>query len=506
MKKKLLMLSLLCSLVRANNFTGHTYLAIRPAFTSDFPEKVSFFRNPIKKFGDNLNYAFQVVPLGGQTTNAGDLAEYFSFCNKRCLKVAADGAQDFSVDPRARDVNSFHFNIVGGDNNFESCVCFKPRQSFAGAGFEYQQYLGCDSIWWFDISAPILWVKNDMNLCETVSQELGGDVPSTSAKNMTEAFSGQKPFVNTVDGEQVAADVWHFGKICGPQSKTRLGDIEVKVGYDWANCDEYYVRSYVGMVAPTSNKPNAEFMFEPVAGNGAHWGVMSGGYAGVKLWECNDEHVVWANFAANGRYLFKNTQKRSFDIKGKPWSRYMAVFASAEDAANNILSSGINLFTRAVEVTPRTQFNLNAALTYDRCNWAGELGYNIYAKQVEKVKIKDCSDKCNIIAFEAPAFPDVDGSFTSANVINRAVTIGEDFELCQMPYKEALALTCCDLDIMSGTSPCALTNILYATGGYDWNMCNCYPALLAVGGSYEFAPENSAVNRWMVWGKWTVAW
>ena len=61
-------------------------------------------------------------------------------------------------------------------------------------------------------------------------------------------------------------------------------------------------------------------------------------------------------------YLFSKKQIRSFDVEGRPWSRYIDVYQSMTQAdeaaalggeAGTFLSTpGINVFTRPVNVTP----------------------------------------------------------------------------------------------------------------------------------------------------------
>jgi hypothetical protein len=61
-------------------------------------------------------------------------------------------------------------------------------------------------------------------------------------------------------------------------------------------------------------------------------------------------------------------------------------------------------------------------------------------------------------------------------------------------------LTIADLDFESAAHPCMFTHTVYGYVGVhfdDW----CRPTFMGVGASYEFGPDNSSLDRWMVWGK-----
>jgi hypothetical protein len=209
--------------------------------------------------------------------------------------------------------------------------------------------------------------------------------------------------------------------------------------------------------------------------------------------------------ATNGRYLFKNTQRRSFDVKGKPWSRYMLVYNNASDAANQLATSGINVFTRKVEVRPRFQKDLNMAFVYTSCGLQGELGYNFWAKDAEKIKLDRPWEGTQAFA-ALDSYPSryATGGTSGSTRIDRAITIKENFVDCYVMYSPNLAIRAQDLDLQSASSPSALTHTFYGSLGYHWNDW-CYPTFVGLGGSYELADDYGAINRWTIWGKFGVS-
>ncbi|MGE0206398.1 MAG: hypothetical protein AB7R69_00965 [Candidatus Babeliales bacterium] len=489
---------------------SHTFLWVRPPFQTAMPEKVSgFWRDAALARDCGISGAFQIVPFGGQTRNAKDLAKYFMFCNKSELVVAEGDAFNGALEPFApnynpnlRDVNANNFNIFTQDNDFVSTIQFRPRQSFAGVGLDYKQYMhrrdACEKKWWFQISTPLEWVKNSVNLKETSTRTFdpinGSDLVNTS---MVEAFKGLKGQVNAIGGQLVVTgSEWKYGKIKGSHSKFRAADIEVKIGYDYLCEDMCHAEGYIGGLIPTGNKPKGEYVFEPIVGNNFHGGIMYGGYWGWEVWSGCDRYLHF-EMATNGRYLFKNTQRRSFDVKGKPWSRYQLVYPSAADTASLAVTNGINFFTRKVQVNPRFQKDINTAFVYTHCRFQGEIGWNFWAKASEHIKLDRPWEV-------GPAFANINNDGTADNNLNRAITIKEIFTGVAHPYRTAAAIQAEDLDLETAASPCAVTNTIYGSLGWRWDNW-CYPVALNVGGSYEISSDKGAVSRYTVWGKFILS-
>ncbi|MBI2775611.1 hypothetical protein HYX58_06395 [Candidatus Dependentiae bacterium] len=508
------------------DFTSHTFFSIRPPFQSAFPEKTTLFRNMrAKAKEDGWMGAMQAVVFGGRSTKGKKLAKFFlpggthaSGAVNELIFAEQDGATGINggggtppaVNPFFRDVNATNFNIQTADNNFASRVSFNPRQTYVGGGFDWIQYFGwncdpCDKRWWFEISFPVLNVKNDMRLTETILTQ-GAALSSAVNFNVEQAFSGNtgtgKPFAKGVTGI-VTGSGFNFGKIDGSRSKTGVADVEIKLGYDWLCEETCYAYGYVGVVIPTGNKPKGEYVFEPIIGNNHHFGVMWGGALGFELWRgCDgDRHLMW-NLETNGRYLFRNTQTRSFDLYNKQWSRYSLVYTSAADAASLAPIEGIDLFTQKMRVNPRWTFDMNSALTFDVCRWELEAGYNMWARQCEKVSLKTpwANGTVALVGFDS-----LSGAPVAA--INRAVTIRETFAGSNIVAPALAAdyannsIQAGDINLESAAAPCALSHTIYGSAGYNFDMCGCWPIFAGLGGSYEFGSCNSVLQRWMVWGK-----
>ncbi len=510
----------------SQDVNSHSFFSIRSPFQSASPERVTLFRDAALRKCDRYQGGLQAVVFGGESTNSKALARYFLPFDKDTLIFANDNAPGSLINglpnPNFRDVNAFFFNIQTTAIDFKSRVKFSPRHSYVGLGLDWKKYFGSRECgpkrWWLEISLPIVHVRNEVKCIETIENLgvagafLGDDTgePPVGAslvnRSVCEAFRGLKPFfVGAMSGGAITGSGFKFGKIDGAKSKNGIADIEFKVGYDFAQEECYHGDLYVGVVIPTGNKPKGEFVFEPIVGNNHHFALMWGGSFGYELWRsCDDRQDVRFEFEINGRYLFRNTQTRSFDLVDKSWSRYMLVFREFANSQNVTPEEGINVFTQKLHVTPRYAQDFNCGLVYDICDWQAELGYNFWARQSEKVKLKEPFSTTITI-------PDVSATIISADVINRATTVKENFAGANLILggNEALynlnAWQESDLNLHSAVAPCAISHSVYGSFGRYCDMDDCWSLFAGMGGSYEFSSVNTVLNRWMVWCKIGIA-
>ena len=325
--------------------------------------------------------SFQIVPFGGRTGKSRRLASYFMpFCKAELL-VEETITSDTDVDATA-----FNINTAVGD--FSSRICFRPEQTEVGVGLSWRQKLSRNDEekgFWFEVSMPITHVRNNMNLSETVIEDGGGVATGTddlpfAQPNMTTAFQQEK---------------FNFGRIpcnCDDElTKTRIADIDLRVGYGWAHEDMCHLESYFGVLIPTGNKVQGCNIFEAIVGHDHHVGFEFGNAGGFRIWANEEkEREVWVETAIHSIYLNKNTQRRSFDVKYNPWSRYLPVycnFAAAQaaetaggdgDAGGSMYTSGINAFTQDVKVSGRFQRTYNTAFVFNGSSFSAEAGYNFF--------------------------------------------------------------------------------------------------------------------------------
>ncbi len=474
---------------------SRSFLDVRPPFLSASPERISMFRNEqIHACKDGYHNALQIVPMGSVSLDASRTARYFSpICNQSFIVDENPAVED-------KDVLSQHFNVVTKNGDFRSIISFAPKQSFVGVGFEYRhewlRTVESNRGWWLSASTVLQYVRNTIGLCEHIINDGGGanvGADPLAVDSMTKAFDQQ---------------AWKFGHIVrGAREETGFADIEFKVGYEWLSCTPYHLESYVGLLIPTSDKANGRILFQPLVGNGRHWGFLFGSRAGFDIADFPEYGIhLRMELANHTQFLLSDHQVRALDLKNRPWSRYLALYADqaqAEQAAlmqdQYLATPGINILTLPVSVKPGISNTVNTAFVATWRQLYGECGYNVWVRSADSVSL------CRPWQ-EGPAIKALDGQGQTNPV--RTIAGQELIEQIAVPladYKSSLIHES-DLDLQSATHPCTLLQTIYGVVGYTWD--TRHPLFLSAGGSYMFtnaAHATAALPRWMVWGKWGIA-
>ncbi len=360
----------------------------------------------------------------------------------QAIKISGSGVAN-------RGDNDWLADYFGLPRDFQSVVNFNPQ--ITNVIGDLQGYFRLDR-WlcglYFYIHLPVTNTKWNLHVCEDVINEGGqGHVAgyfgpgAIGRENLLNSFgdfvSGQKtpdlsgvtpptgdmgqipgvPFSETFNALGFAR--WGIGS-CGSRTKTSLADLRFWLGYDWVNCECYGFGVGAVVAAPTGNAPDGRYLFEPIVGNGHHWefgGLVNGHY---QFWQnCDGTHRVTGFTQANFTHLFNAKQVRTFDLCNKPLSRYMlaekltanntAPFLGGQPAGGlceNVTLSTYkfaqeytpvaNLTTFRVDVSASIQVDWVAMLTYSRCNFTWDLGYNLWYRGCESITF-DCACE-NLIA------------------------------------------------------------------------------------------------------------
>lgn len=488
--------------------TSKTYLSIAQPFQSNSPELVAASRQDRTHVReDGWHGALQGVVFGGRTTKSENTARYYFPFGKTQLLVEEDLKQVSQInklDPV--DLYSGHFGIETVLETFKSRISIAPRQTVVGGGLHYRH-----SLWrkeergiWFSISMPIVHVKNEVNLTEVVENDGGGVFTSTDytapVGNMKDAFN------------QTA---WKYGKIsdcADAMKKTGVADLEIKFGCEWLKDCPYSIESYIGVHVPTGNRPEACYVMEAIVGAGKHVGIMFGNSFGCELYanEAMDRSLRM-EVALGSKYLFKKEQIRSFDLKNKPWSRYIQMYASLEDAtaaslltgaaARETFTPGINILTQEVDVTPGFMHNLNAAWVLKAKWFQGEIGYNLLSRQSECIEL-NCFTGSPAIkhlfgAGQTNPVRDMTGNFILETSDG---SITGNFPVPLSLYEKSV-ITSSDIDLASAATPAHLAHTVYGSLGGNFDECR-WPILTHFGASYTFSRATNAVmDHWTIWAK-----
>jgi len=401
--------------------------AITPEYTRSFrPNNIATFL-----FGNDLV----------QVTNPNDTDDTISALKISGSAVTGRAATDWLAD------------YFGLGDQFSSTVSFKPRIS--NFLVDFALYMGFDE-WcpglFFRIHAPVVatrWSLNaeesNINIPNTNGYYAGymsNDVITTGLPtSWIQYMQGGVTFGDMSDpmkygllpGKANASDPDDAGK--KTLKKTRLSDIQAELGWNFWSCEDYNVGIGIRGAAPTGNRPEAVYLFEPIVGNGHFWELGAGINTMAVLWRGCDEDKFFAVYAdANVTHLFKTKQTRSFDFVNKPNSRYALVeeftstvgnllqgnptaniarpvptppaggSVSATAQYNGKLHPAINITTMDVDVSVGVQGDFALKFSYYSCGLELDLGYNLWGRTGEKFKLKNDPIGTNKYALKGDAF------------------------------------------------------------------------------------------------------
>jgi hypothetical protein len=366
---------------------------------------------------------FNITPQYDQTFNGNDLAEcYFGSSLTNCNLLTIAGTESPSLDiTKSWMAENFYL-----PRDFKSTIHFSPRvQNFL---VDFNLYVGLDE-WvkglYFRIYGPVVNNRVSLHPCESIEQ-IGdiGYAPGFFSQNAVPADTLLQSALSFFNG---CTTITVPGIITTPLLKAKIADDKMsttgfaelrgELGWNYLH-EDYHVGFNVQAAAPTGKRPHGEFLFETQVGNGKHWELGIGFGAHWTMWRSEDDekHLDFV-FEADVTHLFNASQKRTFDLIGKPDSRYMlaakmnlkpttnlfgntlagadmsGTITQASSQFNSEYSPVANFTTRDVHVSIGVQGDIVAMINYTHHGFSWDIGYNYWGMSHEHIELhdSDCS-------------------------------------------------------------------------------------------------------------------
>lgn len=288
-------------------------------------------------------------------------------------------------------------------SDFRSILTVKPRVRQFKVDFHFAMWL---DEWveglYFRIFGPFVHTRNDLRFEEnSITPGTATPTSNTSFANFA-AGTGITAGANGSTVQQL-----QFAKITKEkQTRNEFGELRFELGYNFLLDEDYHLGLGLQLAAPTGKRPTGEFLFEPIGTNGKHWelgGVVTGHYT---LWRsCDEEKHFDFVLEADITHLFKAKQTRTFDLQGKPLSRYMLAGQLEANTGDNVITgpageviaqrlSGTvapvaNFSTIEVKSSFGVQADIVAMFSFTSCGFSLDLGYNGFFTSREKLTIRD---------------------------------------------------------------------------------------------------------------------
>lgn len=428
--------------------------------------------------GNKVHSKIEVTPFYQASLNKKDIGKYFGIGNGKNSFLVTD-----KISLVTYEVNGdlLIHNYTHTDSKPSGTISFDPKQEIFGARMDYFQDLFKGIF--FKASLPIVQVKNDMGMKVADSVKV---TPATGTACSLEDFFKGGINVSDVTSTDMQSPLTH-AKIDGSRTATGVADIDLALGYKLFQSDKNHVYLNVGVTVPTGKESSGEYLFEPLYGNGHHFGLGGQFDAGIEIWH-GKKASARVLLGVNYRYLFEDTENRTIGVTKSGeidvLNHYYLVAKKGQAAATALIPAA-NVLTQGLKVKPGSMFDTMFALSFKCSGFVLDLGYNLFYKDKESVSLK------NAWADDTYAFAD-----SSFDTKNQFVVGTTGHALVKSTYINTAVL---DLDV--ATNPSQLSHKVFGGLGYNCNIAKKYPVLIGLGGDYAFASENSTLETWAAWLK-----
>jgi hypothetical protein len=414
-------------------------------------------------------------------------------CCDNTIKV--QGSAVTTRDPKAWLADYLYLNC-----QYDGSFCIRPLIQNVIVDLDF--YIGL-SEWvngmYFRIYGPINWTKWQTRFCPTdpdtvltTSCSAGYFTPSGTEvllSSICDYFAGNAP----ASVDNITFQGLRYAKMPScDETRTGFADLRAELGWNFLQDEDYHLGVGIHVAAPTGSKRRAEFVMDPVVGNGNHWelgGTVHGHYV---FWRSDDEEKHFGFYVdAVLTHLFKAKEQRTFDLNGKDNSRYMLATKFTKTVTNNLAgrtTAGIatagstlatsqfgnvyapvaNLTTTDVKVSIGVQADITAMFNFTSRGFSWDIGYNFWGRSCEDI---DCPNECD------PCNPD--NIFLTANANTWALKgdarmfgfAGATDGAFVADTPQALSATQNSATIHSGTNAttvdATLTSVTLQNGGVD---------------------------------------
>lgn len=470
------------SLICSNEETSKTFMFIRPVYHNLAAEQSLWHDFEDDKVGE-LRGAFQCTTYFQDSRHLSKTARYFLLNKKDKIVISGDADEAAPIVYRRRakdrDVRAEWLGIASDPMApFSGCLCIQPEQRQTCFAFEYNQHLSRFTDmsflknYWFSLMMPLVIVENDIN----VAQSGLVNTPKTGPKDLIEAFNQSS---------------WCAGKF-RPCKKSifQLGEVRLKLGYSFVNEDKNQLSSYTLISIPAAKELDPEFLFDTYAGFNNHFGF--GGGVNMQFLLNEDAQRYAVSLYANLQAVFyiRGKECRLIDLKGKPWSRYVRFNRLIKepvldgDIALKTDIPGVNVLRRQVIVRPYGCADFSTGLRMTSSLFDVEVGYSLWGKGDEKIKLRRPFPQEFGIAGSTPT------TTASASTIEWRAVDDEKF----------VPITECDLDLNAAAAQSIINHRFHLFVGKG-KKGRRYDGFCGVGAYYEYAQRNSTLEVWGVWVK-----
>lgn len=439
----------------------------------------------VEKGRVSRNY-INISPFFQASTSDGMLARHFLFGNAAEVtlrnELAAGAAPLELYETGLRDYLHDAHDTINAQTR--ATVALEPEVRSWGLRFDLHYDLSMILYgFFFQATMPVVHKEHRLGLTtSSAGDALGADVlgsPAYAGDALASYLQGS--FANTTAHNRTQA-LTH-ARLVSRQTETGVADIDMRFGFKFAPRKTNMIIAF-GMTIPTGTQADATTLFQPIVGNGRHFGMGVDVSAGGNLFTFGPHQF---RFAADMRYryVYKAAEVRTLGFNGPDgdplkFSQYVLV-QKDNAAAGAALIPAANLLTRRVTVFPRAQIDAVVRGSYVYKNFALDLFYNLFAREREFINTKN---RFNDVKYHVP-----DYTFNTTRV----------FDVSQ-PRNVWLGLTKDTINSTTAATGAQVTHSIGAGASYIVDAKD-KQLMLGLGGKYEFSGNRSSLEQWSLWTK-----
>lgn len=403
----------------ASVYQGASFLQTRPVLMRLSLNNHLWIDYIYQKKG-SMGGGFSMTPFFLKTRKKSEAQSYFLPNHKNTVLIAGDTNDEKIL--LKRDVRA---EWLGLPSDTQSLYGVCPSYQQSGFTLAYNQdvkkIVSFDwfSHWQIGIRVPFILVEYTL---ESKEQNIENG----------ERFAVINAFKNST---------WQAQRVTDYQRSVGIGDISVYIDSPYFVKDFFIFAAHSGCTIPTAPRASSAYLFSPTRGNDRRFSLFGGVDIQIRL---NQDFHIWQTaffISVESYYHFNTHARRTLDIKGKPWSRFL-LFNRSDDAVHTNIP-GVNVLTFNVHLRPQTYGEVSFGWRFCSKIWHIEFGYNIWGRAGERIKYID--DELLPVFGIAGSRP-----LTSANGSTIKDKASDDARF--------VAIKLDDLDLLSGCSSSALNH------------------------------------------------
>lgn len=456
---------------------------------------------------DKMYGCFSIHGEYNGSFKSGDLGKYLSPIANKTFRL---GQEDTATANAATDVYSGFFLL---NDAYTANITFKPTSKTFTT--DLNLFVGLDEFMegmYFNVELPIVHNKRQVKITEAqVTAADDGNINTgffAAGATTTVAYTTFKSAMvgNLTTGAGVAANNMNYGKINGSQSKTKVGNVRLNLGYDFVRKENMHLGVALEALVNGNGKSKAVYMFEPSVGTGGRHGIGGRIDGHVRAWEKDDSEINLF-LQADLVHLFDATELRSYDLTANgTWSRYLLfkewLSANLNDAGNpetTAIVHGVNFTTLNAKIGMDLMYDVNLMMSYSNSSMGINVGYGLHGHSKEEHK--KWVDAFTTKYYGAWSPDDADMDTAVNHLLSTNIKIdggnGSSAAVTTATAVTTNTVVLADLDKNSGLQPSSMVHNVFGDVNYKWEDHEWEPCL-GVGGSAAISSNNKGLSQWGV--------